>query len=413
MNLIEPISIGLSQLRANKMRSILSLTGILIAVGSVIGVLSLGDGLRNTIVGEFDKMGGTSSVFSSAPSNWYRDSQGRWVRRNWEEHLTYNDVNAIMASSDKVEYVIPYVNVGGADWNITYRAVSTVGQIVCSVPLYLMGENWEIASGRFINALDILNSAKVCAIGAQMAEDLFGRGVNPVGMEVKIGHMRYTVIGVMERKEFFDMEYDTRTIIPISTAQKRILGNDYLHWIRVKVKRVEDVDEIAASMRHVYKRLHEHGEEFEIMTGAAALEEVNRLILILKIIAGSVAGISLLVGGIGIMNIMLVSVTERTREIGVRKAVGAKRSDILMQFMVEALVLCLFGGLLGIVLGLSIGAGLAAFIESKTNWIFVGVVSIKMMVFAVGFSAAVGLIFGVYPAWRASRLNPVEALRME
>jgi putative ABC transport system permease protein len=288
-----------------------------------------------------------------------------------------------------------------------------VGQIVCSVPLYLMGENWEIASGRFINALDILNSAKVCAIGAQMAEDLFGQGVNPVGREVKIGHMRYTVIGVMERKEFFDMEYDTRTIIPISTAQKRILGNDYLHWIRVKVKRVEDVDEIAASMRHVYKRLHEHGEEFEIMTGAAALEEVNRLILILKIIAGSVAGISLLVGGIGIMNIMLVSVTERTREIGVRKAVGAKRSDILMQFMVEALVLCLFGGLLGIVLGLSIGAGLAAFIESKTNWIFVGVVSIKMMVFAVGFSAAVGLIFGVYPAWRASRLNPVEALRME
>jgi len=413
MNLIEPISIGLSQLRANKMRSILSLTGILIAVGSVIGVLSLGDGLRNTIVGEFDKMGGTSSVFSSAPSNWYRDSQGRWVRRNWEEHLTYNDVNAIMASSDKVEYVIPYVNVGGADWNITYRAVSTVGQIVCSVPLYLMGENWEIASGRFFNALDILNSAKVCAIGAQMAEDLFGQGVNPVGMEVKIGHMRYTVIGVMERKEFFDSDYDTRTIIPISTAQKRILGNDYLHWIRVKVKRVEDVDEIAASMRHVYKRLHEHGEEFEIMTGAAALEEVNRLILILKIIAGSVAGISLLVGGIGIMNIMLVSVTERTREIGVRKAVGAKRSDILMQFMVEALVLCLFGGLLGIVLGLSIGAGLAAFIESKTNWIFVGVVSIKMMVFAVGFSAAVGLIFGVYPAWRASRLNPVEALRME
>lgn len=413
MNLFEPISIGLSQLRANKMRSILSLTGILIAVGSVIGVLSLGDGLRNAVVGEFDKIGGTSSVFSLSPSSWYRDSQGRWVRRNWEEHLTYNDVNAIMASSDKVEYVIPYVNVGGADWSITYRAVSTVGQIVCSVPLYLMGENWEIASGRFFNALDILNSAKVCAIGAQMAENLFGQGVNPVGREVKIGDMRYTVIGVMERKEFFDNDYDTRTIIPISTAQKRILGNDYLNWIHVKAKRVEDVDEIAASMRHVYKRLHKHGEEFQIMTGAAVLEEINRVIMILKIIAGSVAGISLLVGGIGIMNIMLVSITERTREIGVRKAVGAKRSDILMQFIVEALVLCLFGGLLGIVLGLSIGAGLAAFIASRTNWIFVGVVSMKMIVFAVGFSAAVGLIFGVYPAWRASRLNPVEALRME
>ena len=413
MNLTEPISIGLAQLRANKMRSILSLTGILIAVGSVIGVLSLGDGLKNAITGEFDRMGGTSSVYSWAPWNWYRDSQGRWVRRNWEEYLTSEDVRVIMAVSDKIEYVVPHVSVGGTDWNIAYRAVSTAGRIICSVPRYFLGENWDLASGRLLSALDLLNYAKVCVLGAQMAEDLFGQGVDPVGRKVKIGHMRYTVIGVMAHKEFFDSDYDQQTVIPITTAQRRIIGNDHLSWIRVKVKRIEDVDEVAAAMRHVYNNLHEHGSEFGIQTGAAALEEVNRVILILKIIAGSVAGISLLVGGIGIMNIMLVSVTERTQEIGIRMALGARRSDILWQFMVEALVLCLFGGLFGILLGLGIGTGLAAFIESKSNWVFEGVVSMKMMVFAVGFSAAVGLIFGVYPAWRASRLNPVEALRQE
>jgi putative ABC transport system permease protein len=413
MNLFEPISIGLIQLRTNKMRSILSLTGILIAVGSVIGVLSLGDGLRNAIVGEFDRIGGTSSVYSWAPSGWYRDSQGRWIRRNWEEYLTSEDIRAIMAVSDKIDYVVPHVSVGGTDWNISYRAVSTAGQIICSVPRYFLGQNWDLASGRLMSALDLLNNAKVCVLGAQIANDLFGQGIDPVGREVKIGQMRYTVIGVMAPKEFFDSNYDQQTVIPITTAQRRIIGNDHLSWIQVKVKRIEDVDEVADAMRHVYNNLHEHGTEFGIQTGTAVLEEINRVILILKIIAGSVAGISLLVGGIGIMNIMLVSVTERTKEIGIRKALGARRSDILWQFMVEALVLCLFGGLLGVLLGLGIGAGVAAYIESKSNWVFVGVVSINMMVFAVGFSMAVGLIFGVYPAWRASRLSPVEALRSE
>ncbi len=413
MNIWEPLTIALSQLRANKLRSFLSLSGILIAVGSVIGVLALGDGLRNAIVGEFDRMGGTSSIFSWAPDSWYRDSQGRWVRRNWEEYLTSEDISAILAATDKVEYIVPHVNVGGEGWNIVYRTVSSAGRIICTVPLYFSGENWNIASGRVLSALDVLSSAKVCVLGAQMAEDLFGPGVDPVGKEVNIGKMRFTVIGVMERKEFFDADYDTQTIIPVTTAQRRIIGNDRMNWIRVKVKHAEDVPEVVATMKRVYKNRHQHGEDYGIQTGEAALQEVNKIILIMKIVAGSVAGISLLVGGIGIMNIMLVSVTERTREIGIRMAMGAKRRNILRQFIIEAFVLCLFGGFLGILLGIGIGTGTAAFIESKSNWVFASVVSMKMMVFAVGFSVAVGLIFGVYPAWRASRLSPVEALRME
>ena len=413
MNILEPITVGLDQLRANKMRSILSLTGILIAVGSVIGILSLGDGLRNAIVGEFDKIGGTTTIWSWGPPPYYRDSQGRWVRRNWEEYLTNRDIAAIMAETDKVEFVIPNVGVGGQGWNLRYRSVSVDGNITCTNPLFTLAENWEIAKGRFLNTLDLLNSAKVCVIGSKVAENLFGVDVDPLDKEIKIGQTRYTVIGVMQSKQFFDNNYDERSIIPITTAQKRIMGNDRLGWIQVKAKKPEYVSEVVDAMQRVYKRYHEHGEDFGIQTGEAALQEINRIILILKIIAGSVAGISLLVGGIGIMNIMLVSVTERTQEVGIRKAMGATRSDILWQFLVEAVVLCLFGGLLGILLGMALGTGLAAYIKSISHITFGSVISVNAMILSVGFSLFVGIVFGVYPAWNASRLDPVEALRKE
>jgi len=413
VNIFEPLAIGLEQLRANKLRSVLSLTGILIAVGSVIGILSLGDGLKNAIVGEFDKIGGTTTIWSWAPPSWYRDNQGRWLQRNWEEYLTNKDIEAIIAETDKVEFVIPNIGLGGQDWNLRYRSVSVDGNITCTNPLFTLAENWELAKGRFLNTLDLLNSAKVCVIGSKVAEDLFGVDADPLNREIKIGQTRYTVIGVMKSKQFFDNDYDGRSIIPISTAQKRIMGNDRLGWIQVKVKNPENVNEVADAMRRVYKRLHQHGEDYGIQTGEAALQEINRIILILKIVAGSVAGISLLVGGIGIMNIMLVSVTERTQEIGIRKAMGATRSNILWQFLVEAVVLCMFGGLLGVLLGVALGTGLAAYIKSISHLSFGSVISINAMFLSVGFSLFVGIVFGVYPAWNASRLDPVEALRKE
>ena len=251
-------------------------------------------------------------------------------------------------------------------------------------------------------------------MGSRIAEDLFGYSVNPIDKEVKIGNIRYTVVGVMETKEFFDNNYDDRVMIPVTTAQQRIFGNDYLHWISVKAKNPEDVDEIVAAMRRVYRRLHEHGDEFNIRTGQEALEQIFKVIFIIEVVVGGVAGISLIVGGIGIMNIMLVSVTERTREIGIRKALGATRVTILWQFLVEAVILCIFGGLLGIGLGYLIGSGIAAYITSiGDNITFQSVISPDMMFLTVGFSLFVGIAFGVYPAWRASRLDPVEALSHE
>lgn len=406
--------VGLAQLRANKMRSLLSLLGILIAVGSVTGIVSIGEGLQHYIRSELEKIGAYTMIFSWPPNTWYRNDSGVWVRRSWEEHLTYRDVEAIMEETDHIEFVIPHVrvNMGGTESNMRYRSASTYGSVESTSPYYQLEQNWRVAKGRFLNFADMANKAKVCVLGSQLVEDLFGH-IDPVEKEVRMGGMRFTVVGVMERKELFGNNYNDRVMIPITTAQQRIIGNDYLGNITVKVKSPEYIDDVVDAMKRVYRRRHVHGDEFNIRTMVGELEEFDRIMLIMKAVAGGIASISLLVGGIGIMNIMLVSVTERTREIGIRKALGATRSNILHQFMVEAVVLCLFGGMLGIGLGLMIGKIISLYITSLTSMTFLSVISPKLMFITVGFSLFVGLTFGVYPAWRASRLDPVECLRHE
>ncbi|MFC1650936.1 ABC transporter permease [Candidatus Latescibacterota bacterium] len=416
MNIFEPIVIGVSQIFANKMRSALSVIGILMAVGAVTGIVSMGDGLQKVLMVELDKMGVTKSIYTWAPDPWYRDESGNWVRRAWEAHLSFRDVDAIMAETDKIEHIIPHVgvNVGNNDGNMKRGKVSTLSYILSSTPEYLLNENWEVGAGRFITNADLRNRSKVCVIGNDIATDLFGEGVSPLEKEVKIGDERYTVVGLMKPKEFFDNNFDQRTIIPITTAQFRMRGNDYLDYMIVTVKKAEDIDEVKADMMRVYRRLHgEYGKEFNFQTGAEAIKQINSILFILKAVAGGVAGISLVVGCIGIMNIMLVSVTERTREIGVRKALGATKANILMQFVVEAVVLCLFGGFLGLGLGFLLGKGISIYIISLTSMPFKSYISPSLMIFTVGVSLSVGLIAGVYPAWSASRLDPVEALRDE
>ena len=416
MNIFEPIVIGFSQILANKMRSALSVIGILMAVGAVTGIVSMGDGLQKVLMVELDQMGVTKSIYTWAPDPWYRDESGNWVRRAWEEHLSFRDIDAMMAETDKIEFIIPNVgvNVGNNDSNMKRGKVSTLSYISSSSPEYLQNENWEVAEGRFINNTDLRNRSKVCVIGNDIATDLFGEGVSPLEQEVKLGDERYTVVGLMKPKEFFDSNFDQRTIIPITTAQLRMRGNDYLDYMIVNVKEAEDIEEVKADMMRVYRRLHGvHGKDFNFQTGAEAIEQINRILFILKAVAGGVAGISLLVGCIGIMNIMLVSVTARTREIGICKALGATRSNILWQFVVEALILCLFGGFLGLGLGFLLGKGISIYIISLTNLPFKSYISPNLMIFTVGISLAVGLIAGVYPAWSASRLDPVESLRKE
>jgi putative ABC transport system permease protein len=408
MDIREPIRIGFEQIKVHKLRAILSILGILISVGSVTGIVSMGDGLKITVLKQFEKSGGANTVRLRSPEEWYREDN-RWKHREWEEYLTNKDIEYINNEIEHVQYIVPLINVNE---NVVYKTVSTYANIRDSNEFYGKTENWEVEKGRFISTSDIEENLKVAVLGATLAKDLFG-SEEALGKEIKIRGSRYGVIGVLKSQKFFG---DTNTgimAIPFTTAQKRFSGNDHIEQIIVMSDSPENASRVAEQLRTVIKRLHTHGKDFRIETGEGEIGQFNRIVTILKIVAGGIAGISLLVGGIGIMNIMLVSVTERTREIGIRKALGAKRANILWQFILESMVLCLFGGILGILLGTVIGAGISAYIKHLTQMPFESIITPELIAFAILYSCGIGLFFGVYPAYRASKLDPIEALRYE
>ncbi len=409
MNILEPILIGLDQLRTHKLRASLSILGILLSVGSVTGIVSMGDGLRKTVLGQFEQMGGSSLIWVRPPQTWYRKGNS-WIKRDYEEYLTLKDADAIRKASPYVKLVVPLIRTSSD--KIYYRDVSAPSQVFATTEEYREIDSIELLNGRIMNAEDVKNAAKVAMIGDTLADDLFGKE-DPVGKEIRIDSIRYTVIGVISRKRAFERNEDRYMAIPITTQQLRVSGNDRVEQINVRADSPAHVEEVSARIRSIIRATHEHAEDYRVETGESEIAQFNRVVSIMKLVAGGIAGISLIVGGIGIMNIMLVSVTERTREIGIRMAVGAKRRSILAQFILESIALCLAGGALGILLGLGIGAGISAYVKSLTHQPFESVVTPGLMMFAVLYSAGIGLFFGVYPAYRASKLDPVEALRHE
>jgi putative ABC transport system permease protein len=408
MNLIEPLIVAFSQLRANKMRSFLTILGILIGVGSVMGVTSIGEGLRRQIISEFERVGGSKLILVSPPRQWVQ-KDGRWVRRSWEEHLLVEDVQRISDECTQVESVIPMTASGA---RLKYKKAATQGDFWGVNPDFTDAWNWPVGTGRFINTGDLKKWRKVAVIGHKIKQDLFG-DKQAVGREIKINGRRYEVVGVMSEKRMFYEDWGQRVFIPFTTAGKRMIGNDYLDVLFVYARTARDANEAADEIRRTLRRYKQHGDEFEIETADAQIQEVNRVFGTMKIVVGGIAFVSLLVGGIGIMNIMLVSVTERTREIGIRKAVGARRRTILTQFLIESAFLCLFGGMLGVLFGLGLGLGISGVITSLTNEPFPSVISAQATITALIFSAAWGILFGVFPAWKAAKLHPVEALRYE
>ena len=409
MNILEPIWIGLDQLRTNKLRSFLTLLGLLIGVASVTGIVSLAEGLRTRVTSELDRLGGISLIFVSNPRTFYRDDEGRWVRRTHNEQLVMEDIARIEEEVPGVRSIIPRDGTGG---NLRYGKVSTSAQVIGTTLGFTRAMDWQVGRGRFLNRTDLEDWRNVVVLGFSLAQDLFGTE-DPLGQEIKINGERFDVIGVMEEKRVFDEDMGDQAVIPITTLQKRLTGRRQLSFLQVQAELGADPQEVVAGIRRTLKRYHRFGEDFQVESAGEQIEEINSVILIMKLVGGGIAGISLLVGGIGIMNIMLVSVTERTREIGIRKAVGAKRTDVLIQFLLESMVLAMAGGVAGIVVGWLLGTGLAAIISSLAGESFPAVVNMQAAIGAIVFSGLIGVFFGVYPAVRASRLDPVEALRYE
>ena len=407
MTLLEPLFAGLGQLRAHKLRSLLTLLGIVIGVAAIIAVVSLGEGLRREVIAQFVFSGGAGMIEVEPPRQWVR-KDGRWVRRPWEEHLTEADMAAMQREIDELHALVPSVE-GSASLQRGKTTVQT--SYTGTSEAFNEGFNWPVASGRPLSADDLRLARKVCLIGGDVHKDLF-QEADPLGEEILLNGDRYVVIGVLAERVRFGQSEGNIALVPYTTAQKRLRGEDHFSQLTLFVEDLDAVERVVAAVRRILRRHHEHGDEFEVETSEGQIDNTNEFFRVLQQVGGGIAGISLLVGGIGIMNILLVSVAERTREIGIRKALGAKPRHILGQFLAESVVLSMVGGLLGILSGLGLGLGAAFVIQQLAPGApFTSIVSAESVLWAVGFSSAVGIFFGVYPAFRAARLDPVEALR--
>ena len=410
MSLWEPVAIALLQLWSNKIRTILTVLGILIGVGSVVGVVSLGEGLRRAVMGEINRLGGGRLITVSSPREWVRQGD-RWVRRPWDDYLTNDDATRIREESRYVGSVLPIVSSGGGQ--LSYGKIDTSGRLEGTDPDYAEVMGWQVQEGRFLQPADIEGRARVCVLGETVATELFGTVGRGLDQLIRLNGERYRVIGVMTEKRMFGDDWGRNVLVPYTTLQTRVVGHDRLNTLLVHSQSIESTPLVVAEVQGILRRYHEYGDRFEVQDIGQQLQEAEKVFLILKLVIGGIAGVSLMVGGIGVMNIMLVSVTERTREIGVRKAIGARPSHILTQFLIESVALSIFGGMMGLLLGLGLGKGGAAIITRISGEPFFSVVSLNAVVLALTFSTAIGIFFGVYPALRAARMDPVEALRYE
>jgi putative ABC transport system permease protein len=398
MTFYECMKLALSSLKTNKMRSALTLLGIVIGIASVIAMMSIGEGGRRLVSIELAGLG--SNLIFVQP-DYAREAMSGARRKS----LTYEDAQAIRKGCPAVGSVsvsrmgLVTVKYGKDRYNIsatfTDEGLSTT-------------HGAGLKEGRFLQELDIRAQRQVAILGGSLANKLFGEE-SAIGTKVKINGQSFAVVGVMKeqgRTIFGENPSDMSAYLPI-THSKRMTGSDEVAFISCEARDMKQVRDAMDQIEKVLAQRHGKDASFNVVSSASILETTETIARIFTVILGGIGGISLLVGGIGVMNIMLVSVTERTREVGIRKAVGAKKADILRQFLFEAISLCLVGGAMGIVLG---WAG-AALIAKIAKWpTYVSLFSIAVAVISASFS---GVAFGVYPAYKAANLDPIEALRYE
>ncbi|MEA3326915.1 MAG: ABC transporter permease [Chloroflexota bacterium] len=410
MNLLLNVKEAVQSLSANKMRSLLTILGIVIGVASVIALLSIGEGAGSSITGEIESIG-TNVIYI------LNGNDAEEVTNPKE--LTLRDAEALATSgrASEIVYVAP-VFTGNSEVSHSNNSINTT--ILGSTPDYQYVQNLTIAEGEFITDSQVDGRSAVVVLGPEIAENLLGRQTGIVGNTIRIGGYPYRIIGVTEAKggsAFYNP--DNNVYIPVSTAQARLPrggSRDQVQYILVSVSEAEDADKAIEQISDVLRLTHRitprSPEDFTILNQQDFLAVAASITNVLTIFLGGIGAISLLVGGIGIMNIMLVSVTERTREIGLRKALGARKKDILVQFLTESVLLSLIGGFFGIILGWAISLVVNQ-IAIQSGTILDVSLTLNSVLLATFFSAAVGIFFGYYPANRAASLAPVEALRYE
>ena len=398
-------AVALRALQRNKLRSSLTALGVIIGVAAVVAMVAVGNGAQARIEKQVASLGQNLLVVFAGSSR----AGGVRAGVGSASNLTLADVDAIRREVTDVMAVSPEVSASaqvqsnGRNWSTSIMGES---------PDYLAIRDWKLASGTMFDARDVRSAARVAVIGSKTAAELFGP-LDPVGQIVRVGAMPFVVTGVLESKGagMGGMNQDDRLIIPYTTAMRRITGDRYLRSVNVQVATAARMEAAQLQIEALLRQRHRLGDgredDFNIFNQKEIADTIGSISKVITLLLGSIAGISLLVGGIGIMNIMLVSVTERTREIGIRMAVGAQPSAIQLQFLIEAVILSFLGGLIGVLLGFGASRLVGLFAT------FEAVVSAGSVLLAFGVSAAIGIFFGYYPARKAAGLDPIEALRYE
>ena len=396
---------ALTSLYANKMRSLLTMLGIIIGVGAVIALVSVGMGVRSNVTSSIASLGSNMLIVSPGSSNrgGVRGAAGSM------QTLKYDDAKAIKDKIKNIDFVSPSVS---SSYQIVYGNNNWKTSVQGVTPEFMSIRSLTIGYGSFVSTDDMNKRNRVAVIGTTVASNLFAKD-NPVGKNIRINNQPYKVIGLLESKgqSSVGQDQDDVIYIPLTTAQERMLGITYVQSINVQVSSQEKMEQVQAEIENLLRSRHHivagKDDDFHVRNLTSLMETVNQSTSMLTLLLGAIAGISLIVGGIGIMNIMMVSVTERTREIGIRKALGATFMNIMTQFLIESMVIGIIGGIIGIVFGCAASKIIARLGDFTT------VITITPIIVSFIFSVGIGLFFGIYPARKAAKLDPIEALRYE
>ena len=394
--------VAIKSIMANKLRSFLAMLGIIIGTGAVISMLALGAGAQAQVMARVNSMG--TNLLNVMPE---KRRQGGVKVAN-VERLYLEDAEAILNSVPNVKHIAPVVN---GSSQIKYFEENTPASVIGTASTYFTIRNYEIDKGRLFTANEVENSMRAAVLGSELSKTLFGEN-NPIGEKIKIDGMSFEVIGVLKTKGSQGKDnLDEALVVPYTIAMSQMYGKEYLNDINISAEDGCDLSKVEEDIINLLRKRHklsvDANNDFRIFNQAELIEASSNVNKTFTILLGSIAGISLLVGGIGIMNIMFVTVTERTREIGIRKAIGARSSDILIQFLMESILICALGGFLGVVFGIGVAKIASSFTEYET------LVQGWAVILSLIVSTSVGTFFGYYPARRAALLNPIDALRYE